>query len=348
MALDPREFIRVHSGMPEHPKVEPLSDNAFRALIEAWCLCRRSRNDGRLPVAVWEKRWKAKARKELIVADLVHIEGDSAVMHDWLEHQPGAAELEAKRAARAEAGRKGGQRSGETRRARSKPTSNGEANASRHASHKTVTSDENSPENVSPNRTRTANTNRAVFGESETSLPAGMPPGGEANASSLLEQTPKQNTNGIEPDLDLERDIGGHPPRGPYESNANASEKPPQNRPPLGPVVDTDGWKLVRAEIPDDHPHAVRTDLAIRAGSLLKSGTPEPDVRAALGLWLTKPTLGPGVLPSLVSEIVRNRARPPVPVAPQGSTADQRVAQAQAVKASIAARLAADPKALER
>ncbi|AUM18271.1 hypothetical protein CSW53_18115 [Rhodococcus ruber] len=50
--------------------------------------------------------------------------------------------------------------------------------------------------------------------------------------------------------------------------------------------------------------------LAMRAGELLKGGTPDTDVRAALELWLTKPNLGPGVLPSLVSEVIRNRSQP--------------------------------------
>jgi len=137
--------------------------------------------------------------------------------------------------------------------------------------------------------------------------------------------------------------IATHPEQQSHVSSASERDEPPR-----GPVVDAVGWGLVRDEIPAEHPHAIRTDLAIRAGVLLKSGTPEADVRAALGLWLAKPALGPGVLPSLVSEIVRNRSRPPAPVASQGSTADQRVAQAQAVKAAIAARLAADPKALEQ
>lgn len=136
--------------------------------------------------------------------------------------------------------------------------------------------------------------------------------------------------------------IGTHLEQPSHVSSANERDEPPR-----GPAVDAIGWRLVRDEIPADHPHAVRTDLAIRAGALLKSGTPETDVRAALSLWLAKPSLGPGVLPSLVSEIVRTRNRPPAPIAPQGSTADQRVAQAQAVKASIAARLEADPKALQ-
>lgn len=99
--------------------------------------------------------------------------------------------------------------------------------------------------------------------------------------------------------------IDAHPERPPHVSSPRDDDEPPR-----GPAIDATGWRLVRDEIPDDHPHPVRTDLAIRAGGLLKSGTPEADVRAALVLWLAKPTLGPGVLPSLVSEVVRNRQSP--------------------------------------
>lgn len=75
---------------------------------------------------------------------------------------------------------------------------------------------------------------------------------------------------------------------------------------PRGPAVPVDAWKLIRAVIPNEHPQAVKTDLALRAGALIKSGTPEPTVRAALELWLTKPNVGPGILPSLVSEVIRS------------------------------------------
>ena len=87
-----------------------------------------------------------------------------------------------------------------------------------------------------------------------------------------------------------------------HESNANDDEPPPR-----GPKVDPTGWRLVRELIPLDHPQAVRTELANRAGALLLGGTPETDVREALSLWLTKPNLGPKTLDSLVSEIVKTR-----------------------------------------
>lgn len=84
---------------------------------------------------------------------------------------------------------------------------------------------------------------------------------------------------------------------------SNAGEEQPR-----GPAVPVDAWKLIRAVIPAEHPQAVKTDLALRAGALIKSGTPEPTVRAALELWLSKPNVGTGLLPSLVSEVIKSAA----------------------------------------
>ena len=70
---DDRTYIRVHDGLDEHPKVEPLSDGAFRLLLTCWFYCSRNRTDGQIAAAVWKKRGTAKTRRELIDAGL----GDS-------------------------------------------------------------------------------------------------------------------------------------------------------------------------------------------------------------------------------------------------------------------------------
>ena len=129
------------------------------------------------------------------------------------------------------------------------------------------------------------------------------------------------------------------------ESNASelknaASQIDPEpiNERPSGPPVDANGWSLVRRVIPNDHPHAVRTALAVHAGALLKQGQPESDVVSALALWLTKTNLGPGVLPSLVSEVIKNRTAPQAGSGTHLSTADRRVADAQSLKSRFAGR----------
>jgi len=89
--------------------------------------------------------------------------------------------------------------------------------------------------------------------------------------------------------------------RGPSPARDAEIDEPQRREVPI------DGWRHVRDLIPAEHPQVVRTGLAIHAASLLNAGTPDGDVRAALELWLSKPNLGPGVLPSLVSEVIRNR-----------------------------------------
>lgn len=108
MPKDTRIYITVHNGMPEHPKVEALSDGAFRLLIDLWCWCSRTQSDGVVRDAVWRKRGTPKARKELIAAGLVEGHPDGHYMHDYLKHQRSAAEVEDLRRKRAEAGSRGG------------------------------------------------------------------------------------------------------------------------------------------------------------------------------------------------------------------------------------------------
>jgi hypothetical protein len=111
---DPRTYITLHDGMPEHHKVEALSDKAFRCLIDLWCWCSRNESDGKVPESVWLKRTTGKVRAELLV-DLVEQRDDGVLMHDYLEHQRSKAEIAELRAKRSRAGSLGGKRSAETR-----------------------------------------------------------------------------------------------------------------------------------------------------------------------------------------------------------------------------------------
>lgn len=106
---DPRTYVRIHDGMPDHPKVDGLSDAAFRLLITMWCWCGRHLTDGLVPAATWEKRGKERIRAELVTAGLVDLREDGSVsMHDYTDHQRTAEEVKQLRDARREAGRKGG------------------------------------------------------------------------------------------------------------------------------------------------------------------------------------------------------------------------------------------------
>lgn len=108
MPRDKRTYITLHDGMPENPKVEGLSSDAFRMLIELWCWCSRTRSDGDVPEGVWKKRGSLKARRELLRAGLVEHDGDDFKMHDYLLHQRSAAEIDELSRKRAEAGSRGG------------------------------------------------------------------------------------------------------------------------------------------------------------------------------------------------------------------------------------------------
>ena len=138
---------------------------------------------------------------------------------------------------------------------------------------------------------------------------------------------------------DMSRDVtGGEESREEKEgtyvpSSSHVSNAQETDVRPAGPAIDVDGWKLVRDTIPANHPQATKTALALEAGTLLKAGTPAADVSAALVLWLTKPNLGPRTLPSLVSEVIRTRDRPPAAGAfTRPSTTDARIAAVQSLK----------------
>lgn len=108
---DTRTYIRVHDGMPDHPKVDGLSDKAFRLLVEAWCWCSRHLTDGVMPGATWRKRATPRARKELVSAGLAVLEQDDTVrFHDYLEHQRSAEEVAAVKAAKGRGGALGNHR----------------------------------------------------------------------------------------------------------------------------------------------------------------------------------------------------------------------------------------------
>jgi hypothetical protein len=91
---DDRTYIRVHDGMDDHPKIEPLSDKAFRSLFRLWFWCSRHLTDGLVPQPIWERRADPKVRKELLAAGLAERVDGGVQMHDYLEHQRSAAQVD--------------------------------------------------------------------------------------------------------------------------------------------------------------------------------------------------------------------------------------------------------------
>ena len=104
-------YIAVDDEMPEHDKIEPLSDAAFRLLVETWCYCSRRLNDGIMTASAWHKRGTPKIRQELEAADLVTRLPDGRYeAHDYLDMQRSAAEAAALREKRSSAAKIGNHR----------------------------------------------------------------------------------------------------------------------------------------------------------------------------------------------------------------------------------------------
>lgn len=104
-------YILVHDRMPYHRKIRGLSDAAFRLLIEAWCWCGENiETDGRIDADVWATMRTQKARDELVRKRLVDLGEEYVEVHDWLDIQRSAVEVEKARARKVEAGSLGNHR----------------------------------------------------------------------------------------------------------------------------------------------------------------------------------------------------------------------------------------------
>lgn len=103
-------YILLHDRMPDHEKIAPLTDAAFRRLVKGWCWCSVNHKDGWMPWVVWEGMTTPGQRTELENAGLVEHGGDRAVFHDYLDIQRSQAEIADLKAAKSKAGIKGNHR----------------------------------------------------------------------------------------------------------------------------------------------------------------------------------------------------------------------------------------------
>ena len=108
--MDERTYIRLHDGMPDHPKVVGLSNAAFRLYVEALCWCSRQLTDGLVPAAALKRMGGSSpaAIRELAAAQLFEVgDGSEWVIHDYTEHQRTAFEVEQYRKSKQSAGTAG-------------------------------------------------------------------------------------------------------------------------------------------------------------------------------------------------------------------------------------------------
>ncbi|GHF76874.1 hypothetical protein ACFFSH_40095 [Streptomyces filamentosus] len=142
---DTRTYIRVHDGLPDHPKIIAAGGEAGWLYICGLSYCSRQLTDGVIPKGL-VPRLTDSSNSEALASALLRVglwhgfdhdcprcppaPADSYVVHDYVVHQRSHSEVKALSEKRAAAGRKGGRRSGEVRRAASAAEANGEASAS--------------------------------------------------------------------------------------------------------------------------------------------------------------------------------------------------------------------------
>ena len=112
MTKDGRLYGKFSLDFPDSHKIMPLSDAAFRCLVEATLWSRKQLSDGLLPKRYAVARWSQEVLDELASNDPANpslIEVDEGWMiHDFAEHQTTKADIDRVRQVRKEAGRRGG------------------------------------------------------------------------------------------------------------------------------------------------------------------------------------------------------------------------------------------------
>lgn len=118
-------WVKLDDNFPDHPKLVGLSAEAGWLWVRCLAYCNRLRTDGKVPRAVVERMTRsARAPRELVGVGLwheLHTENGAShyAVHDYLDYQASAAEIEEHVEKKRAAGRKGGKHSGENRRSTS-------------------------------------------------------------------------------------------------------------------------------------------------------------------------------------------------------------------------------------
>lgn len=105
-------WVRIAQSMPNHPKIAPLTDKAFRALIEMICYSAQYDLDGEVPVGLANRLWGEDVLTELASNDgdapSVSERGGVYVIHGYADMQETREQRDRKRETMRELGRKGG------------------------------------------------------------------------------------------------------------------------------------------------------------------------------------------------------------------------------------------------
>lgn len=120
---DKRLYGKFTLEFPEHPKIFPLSDAAFRALVEMTLYSRKMLSDGIISKRLAHARWSLEVCQELLENDpenpsLEPLDDTHYLLHDFAEHQSTKAEIEASREKKRAAGALGGKKKAARQRAK--------------------------------------------------------------------------------------------------------------------------------------------------------------------------------------------------------------------------------------
>ena len=90
-------WVKLDDGFADHPKIESLSGDAYRAFIGGLCYCARFLTDGHIPAVRIRKLGGRKVLAELERAGLWEPNGDGVNVHDYLVYQESAATVTERR-----------------------------------------------------------------------------------------------------------------------------------------------------------------------------------------------------------------------------------------------------------
>ena len=96
-------WVKLDDSVTEHPKCVGLSPAAWTLWLHGLTYCSRNLTDGQIPAAMLPRLSgvpnPAKAADELVAAGLWHDVDRGWEVHDYLEHQRSASDVDGDRAA---------------------------------------------------------------------------------------------------------------------------------------------------------------------------------------------------------------------------------------------------------
>ena len=100
-------WVKLDDHFHDHPKIEGLSSDAYRAYVGGLCYCARFLTDGHIPGARVKKLGRRSVLTELERAGLWDANGDGVNVHDYLIYQEDSKTVLERRRKDSERKRKG-------------------------------------------------------------------------------------------------------------------------------------------------------------------------------------------------------------------------------------------------